>query len=221
MRILVVENNNLLGDGMRLGLKQYHHTVDWVKNEFATLQALQTEHFDMVVLDLNSTNSPEEEILKKIRAKDINVPVIVIAKQSTVEDRVRILDAGADDFLAKPFDLEELCARIRAIKRRTNSRIESLITHGLITLDPATRTVHKKGKLINLPRREFVLLQLLMENPGRVMNREQIMQILYGWGADIDSNALEVHIHNLRAKFNRSLIKTVRGVGYALQKQEH
>jgi len=216
MRILLVEDDELLGDGTRFGLMQYQYNVDWVKNGMAAWHCLQSEHFDMVILDLGLPKLSGEELLKNMRAKNISTPVIVLTARDKIHDLVNSLDIGADDYIVKPFGLEELCARIRAIQRRVNSRCEPTITVGDINMDPAKRMVYKNGNLITLSRREFVLLQMLMENSDRVLSREKITQSLYGWGDDIDSNALEVHIHNLRKKFGNKSIITVRGVGYIL-----
>jgi two-component system, OmpR family, response regulator QseB len=218
MRILLVEDDELLGDGIRAGLMQYQYIVDWVKNGLAALQAIQTEHFDMVILDIGLPKLTGDEVLKTIRTKNINTPVIILTARDAVDDKIKGLDIGADDYLVKPFDLDELCARIRAIQRRAVSRAEPIITVGTIQLDPAARTVTKDGQPLEISRREFVLLQMLLENAGRVLSREQITQSLYGWGDDIDSNALEVHVHNLRKKFGNESIITIRGVGYMFEK---
>jgi two-component system, OmpR family, response regulator QseB len=220
MRILLVEDDILLGEGMRTALMQYQYTVDWVKNGLAALQALQTEHFDMVILDINLPKLSGLEVLKAIRTKNILVPVLILTARDTIDDRVIGLDFGADDYIIKPFDLDELCARIRAVKRRSASRANPIIKWEDVTLDPATRTVYKNSQEIELSRREFVLLQMLLENAGKILSREQLTQSLYGWGDDIDSNALEVHIHNLRKKFGDKFISTIRGVGYMLQKSK-
>jgi two-component system response regulator QseB len=219
MRILLVEDDELLGDGVRTGLLQFQYTVDWVKNGLAALQALQTEHFDLAILDLNLPRMSGLEILKTIRAKNNTIPVLILTARDTIDDRIQGLDLGADDYLVKPFDLDELCARIRAIKRRTSSnRTAPILSVGLVSLDPATRSVYIDKDIMELSRREFSLLQMLMENVGRVLSREQITQSLYGWGDDIDSNALEVHVHNLRKKFGEKFIRTIRGVGYIIEK---
>jgi two-component system, OmpR family, response regulator QseB len=218
MRILLVEDDELLGDGIRAGLAQYQYVVDWIKNGIAALNALQNEHFDLVILDLGLPKMSGEDVLKNMRSKNNATPVIILTARDAINDRVKCLDIGADDYIVKPFDLDELCARIRAVQRRTTSRVDTVITIADITLDPAARTITKENKLVELSRREFVLMQMLMENAGRVLSREQITQSLYGWGDDIDSNALEVHIHNLRKKFGNDLISTIRGVGYILKK---
>lgn len=220
MRVLLVEDDELLGDSIRSGLTQYQYTVDWVKNGLAAWSALQTEHFDLVILDLNLPKLSGEEVLKNIRAKNISVPVIILTAYDTIHERIKGFDSGADDYVTKPFNLEELCARIRAIRRRTNSsaQVNTTMTVGDIALDPATRLVFKGGQMVELSRREFVLLQMLMENAGKVVSREQATQSMYGWGYDIDSNALEVHVHNLRKKLKCKNITTIRGVGYMLVK---
>lgn len=219
MRILLVEDDELLGRGIHLGLTQYQYTVDWVKNGLAAWSALQTEHFDLVILDLGLPKLSGEDILKNMRAKNILTPVIILTAHDAIHHRIQGFDNGADDYVTKPFNLEELCARIRAIRRRTSStRENTTITTGDITLDPTTRLVFKSGKMVELSRREFVLLQMLLENAGKVLTREQATQSLYGWGYDIDSNALEVHVHNLRKKLKCKNISTIRGVGYMLNK---
>lgn len=218
MRILLAEDDELLGDGIRSGLIQYQYNVDWVKNGMAAWTSLQSEHFDMVILDLGLPKLSGEELLKNMRSKNIDTPVVILTARDSTTDLIKGLDTGADDYVVKPFDLEELCARIRAIQRRISSRAEPTITVGNIALDPATRLVFKAGQMVELSRREFILLQMLMENVGRVLSREQITQSLYGWSDDIDSNALEVHVHNLRKKFGSDTIATVRGVGYMLTK---
>lgn len=219
MRILLVEDDDLLGDGVRHGLTQYGYTVDWVKNGQAAQQAiLSTEKFDIVILDIGLPQRSGLEVLKTIRAKNDKTPVILLTARVTVEDRIKGLDAGADDYIAKPFDFEELCARIRAMQRRSVQRAEPILSYGAITLDPASHSVFKDGELMNISRREYALLQKLLENVGRVISREQLTQTLYGWGDEVDSNALEVHIHNLRKKFGSNFIRTIRGVGYMIEK---
>ncbi len=221
MRILLVEDDELLGDGLRSGLSQYNYTVDWVKDGQAAIYATNTEQFDIIILDLGLPKRSGIDVLKTIRSRGVKTPVLILTALDGVENLVTGLDSGADDYLAKPFDLEELCARIRALQRRgTGGRAEPVIQFGSITLDPASYTVKKDGKLVDISRREFVLLHILLENAGRVLSREYLTQNLYGWGGDIDSNALEVHIHKLRKKFGNDLITTIRGVGYIIEKPE-
>lgn len=219
MRILLVEDDELLGDGIFSGLKHYGHTVDWVKDGKSAFDALsrKQENFDIVVLDLGLPKMSGLDVLKKIREKNIAVPVLILTAKDTVESRVQGLDAGADDYLQKPFDLDELCARMRALQRRSKSRVQPILTYGDITLDPAAHIITHKGETIELSRREFALLQKLLENAGRVISRDQLNQTLYGWNETIDSNALEVHIHNLRKRFGNKLIRTIRGIGYMIK----
>ena len=220
MRILLVEDDELLGDGVRVGLLQYGYTVDWVKDGQAALQAVTAENFDLIILDIGLPRRSGLEVLKAARSKNLTMPVIILTARETVEDRVRGLDAGADDYITKPFDLEELCARIRAMLRRSATRAEPMLAFGNITLDPASHSVFKEGELLNISRREYALLHKLLENPGRVISRDQLTQTLYGWGDEVDSNALEVHIHNLRKKLGTDLIRTIRGVGYLIEKNK-
>jgi two-component system response regulator QseB len=218
MRILLVEDDELLGDGLRTGLVQYGYAVDWLKDGLTADQALKTENFDVVVLDLGLPKLPGISVLQNLRSRGQATPVIILTARDSIEERVKGLDSGADDYLTKPFDLDELCARLRALQRRTTARAEPVLTHENIALDPAAHTVTLDGNLVNVSRREFALLQKLMENAGRVLSREHLTQSLYGWGEDVDSNALEVHIHNLRKKFGQDFIHTIRGIGYMIDK---
>jgi two-component system response regulator QseB len=220
MRILLVEDDELLGDGLRTGLVQYGYAVDWLKDGLAADQALKTENFELVVLDLGLPKMPGITVLQNLRARGLTMPVLILTARESIEERVKGLDSGADDYLTKPFDLDELCARLRALQRRFSSRAEPLIVHDSITLDPAAHTVTFKGELMNVSRREFALLHKLLENAGRVLSREHLTQSLYGWGEDVDSNALEVHIHNLRKKFGQEFIHTIRGIGYMINKSK-
>ncbi|MBS0349772.1 MAG: response regulator [Proteobacteria bacterium] len=223
MRILLVEDDELLGDGIRTGLRHYGYTVDWVKDGKAAHRVLTTpqEDFDVIVLDLGLPKMSGLDLLRSIRERHITIPVVILTARESVEDRVKGLDAGADDYLTKPFDLDELCARMRALQRRSKARANPVIVYGNIELDPASHTVQQGGKDAIISRREFALLQKLLENTGRVISREQLNQTLYGWGENIDSNALEVHIHNLRKRFGSNLIRTIRGVGYMISKEEN
>jgi two-component system response regulator QseB len=221
MRILLVEDDLMLGDGLRTGLTQYRYTVDWVKDGNAAVQAISSEPFEIIILDLGLPKRSGLDVLRTIRSKGINTPVLILTASDGVENLVKGLDSGADDYLAKPFDLDELCARIRALQRRGSSgRAKPIIHFGDIKLDPASHTVYKNDELVIISRREFVLLHLLLDNPGRVLSREYLTQSLYGWGGDVDSNALEVHVHNLRKKFGNKIITTIRGVGYMAEKPE-
>lgn len=220
MRVLLVEDDEFLGDGIRTGLKHYGHTVDWVKDGRSAQDVLTAKHetFDIIVLDIGLPKLSGLDVIRIIREKNVTTPVVLLTARDTVDDRVKGLDAGADDYLTKPFDLDELCARLRALQRRSKARAKPVIGYADITLDPASHVVTQKNKEITVSRREFVLLQKLLENTGRVISREQLNQTLYGWGENIDSNALEVHIHNLRKRFGPKLIRTIRGVGYMVEK---
>jgi DNA-binding response OmpR family regulator len=220
MRLLLVEDDGILGDGIRAGLSQEGYAVDWVTDGYLAGHALQSEQYDLVVLDLGLPRRSGLEVLRDLRAKGSNIPVLILTARDTVADRVTGLDSGADDYLVKPFALNELCARVRALHRRTNERGTPLIRHGAITLDPAARKVTHEGKPVDLSVREFALLQTLLSTTGRVLSRARIEQSLYAWGEEIESNAVEVHIHHLRKKLGASLIRTIRGVGYVIDKDQ-
>jgi len=218
MRILIVEDDELLGDGIQAGLTQDGYTVDWVMDGLMAKEAILESTFDAVILDLGLPKLSGLEVLKAVRKKKISVPVLILTANDSVTDRVKGLDLGADDYMTKPFDFTEVSARLRALMRRSAGRSSPTIVHGDIIIDPASHEVMLKGNAVKLSRREFALLETLIENAGRVISREQMVDILYGWNDDIESNALEVHIHNLRKKFGSTLIKTIRGVGYIIQK---
>ena len=218
MRLLLVEDDQLLGDGICAGLKQDGYTVDWVQDGELADHALQSEHFDAVVLDISLPRLSGIDVLKRLRSRKSLVPVLLLTARDTVADRIEGLDSGADDYLIKPFDLDELNARLRALLRRSSGRATPLLTNGDIVLDPAARRVTLNDQIIELSQREFILLQLLMDNPDRVLSRSRLEETLYGWGEGVESNTLEVHIHHLRKKLGNGLIRTVRGVGYVLEK---
>jgi two-component system, OmpR family, response regulator QseB len=220
MRVLLAEDDELLGDAVCKGLIEYFYTVDWVKDGQSAQEAISLNTFDIIVLDIGLPKSTGFEVLKFIRSKNITTPIVILTARDSIDDQIKGLDAGADDYVTKPFDLDALCARLRAMQRRASSRAEPILTYGFISLDPASHTVHANGELMNISRREFTLLQKLLENQGRVLSRESLTSTLYGWGADVDSNALEVHIHNLRKKFGTKLIRTFRGVGYMIDKED-
>lgn len=219
MRILLVEDDPLLGDGTRVGLTQMGFTVDWMRDGRAAQLALEAESYACVVLDLGLPRLSGIELLKQLRLAGDKTPVLILTARDTVADRVAGLDSGADDYLIKPFDLDELAARIRALLRRASGRASSVIRHGDVELDPAAHTVCVAGKPVELSPREFSLLQELLENAGRVLSRERLEQSLYGWGDAVESNTVEVHIHHLRKKLSVDLIRTIRGVGYMVDKE--
>ncbi len=219
MRILLVEDDELLGTGVKTMLMQEGYAVDWLKDGKAADQALRTDEFDLVILDIGLPKLSGLEVLKRMRRRSQSEPVLLLTAKDEPQDQVVGFNTGADDYLTKPFDLDVLCARLRALHRRMAERAEPTIKHGDILLDPAAHHVTYKGAKLNLTRREFALLQKLLENVGRALSREQLTQSLYGWDEDVDSNALEVHIHNLRKKFGTEFIHTIRGVGYMIEKE--
>lgn len=220
MRLLLVEDDELLGDAVKTGLTQFGYVVDWLADGESARLAVKSEIFDLIILDLGLPKLSGLAFLQAIRHQGNKTPVIILTARESIEDRVKGLDSGADDYLIKPFDLNELSARIRALVRRSVGRADAIIQYRNITLDPAAHTVLLNNEKINLPRREFSLLQKLLENTGQVLSRDKLMQSIYGWDEDVDSNTLEVHIHNLRKKLNANFIRTIRGVGYIAEKLE-
>lgn len=218
MRILLVEDDFMLGDGIADSLRNEGYTVDWIKDGVSAMNVLKAESFDLVVLDLGLPRIDGIQIIKQARAESLPIPILVLTARDTVQDRVLGLDAGADDYLVKPFDAVELKARIRALIRRSAGRATPVIQYADIILDPGSQSVTYKGEPVILPRREYALLKELLEHAGQVLSRERLTQTLYGWLDDVESNALEVHVHHLRKKFFAELIKTVRGVGYIVEK---
>jgi two-component system response regulator QseB len=217
VRLLLVEDDPMIGEAIRAGLKREGFVVDWVHEAGAAARVLGSEPFGVVLLDLGLPGSDGLQLLKTLRARGEMLPVLIITARDAVSDRVQGLDAGADDYLIKPFDLDELAARIRALLRRKSGRAASAIEHLGVVLDPATHRVTQQGAEIALAPREFALLQLLMERPGTILSRAQIEERLYGWGEEVESNAVEVHIHGLRRKLGAQFILTVRGVGYRVR----
>jgi two-component system, OmpR family, response regulator QseB len=217
MRLLLVEDDAMIGEAILAGLKREGFTVDWVHDAAVAAQVLRTEPFELVLLDLGLPGGDGLELLKALRGRGESLPVLIITARDAVSDRVRGLDAGADDYLVKPFDLDELAARIRALLRRKSGRASSGLEHAGVVLDPATHRVTRNGVEVALSPREFALLQLLLERPGAILSRAQIEERLYGWGEEVESNAVEVHIHGLRRKLGAQFILTVRGVGYRVQ----
>lgn len=218
MRILLAEDDALLGDGLRAGLRQRGFQVDWVRSGDVAERELRGQPYEAAVLDLGLPQMDGMEVLAAVRRAGICMPVLVLTARDAIPDRIRGLDAGADDYVIKPVDLDELAARLRALVRRAHGKSqENLGVHDVV-LDAAARIVHKAGVAVTLSGREFDLLHIFLLNAGRVLSREQLEQHLYSWGQEVESNAVEVHIHNLRRKLGTSLIQTVRGVGYILPK---
>jgi two-component system response regulator QseB len=220
MRILLAEDDKSLGSLICNALHKGGDTIDWVQDGQAAIDALinKTDKFDVIILDLGLPKIDGLSVLQKARKAGIHTPVMILTARDTIEDRVKGLDSGSDDYLTKPFDVDELSARLRALQRRSLSRTENIITYRNITLNPVSHTVLVDNEPVLLPRREFTLLQKLLENIGNVITRELLAQSLYGWNEDVDSNTLEVHIHNLRKKLGIDCIRTIRGVGYMIDK---
>ncbi|MHB1186200.1 response regulator [Thiobacillus sp.] len=221
MRILLVEDDRLLGDGLKAGLAQAGYAVDWLRDGEAAVAALSTETFAAVVLDLGLPKRDGLSVLQWLRGRKDATPVLILTARDQLEDRVRGLDLGADDYVLKPFDLDEIAARLRALVRRAHGRPEPVLTLGAIELNPAARTVTRAGQAVELTPREFDLLHLLLQNADRVLTRRSLEEQLYTWNDAVDSNALEVHIHHLRRKLGNELIRTVRGVGYMASASPH
>jgi len=221
MRLLLVEDDEMLGKAVKAGLKQGGYTVDWLTDGESALQALESDEFDVIVLDLGLPRMSGIEVLQRIRQKNNAVPVMILTAYDTVSDRISGLDAGADDYLIKPFDLDELLARLRAITRRSGGRSQSRIEVGQIILDTAAHRIMVDGKDISISNKEYQLLGYLMSNVGKVIPRDRLESILYGWEGGVESNSLEVYIHNLRKKLGAKYITTVRGVGYRFENIEN
>ncbi len=217
MRLLLVEDDSALGEGIRVALKPEGYTVDWVQDGRSALHALTHERFDLAILDLGLPDMDGLDVLRRLRERQQAVPVLVLTARDATSDRIQGLDAGADDYLIKPFEVGELTARLRALLRRSFGRPQPVLEHGGVRLDPVSQEVSCRGEVVTLQRKEFLLLHQLMSQPGRVFTRDRLEEVLYGWSESAaESNALEVHIHHLRRKLYPELIRTVRGVGYRI-----
>ncbi len=216
MRVLVIEDDLLLGDAIQAGLRQAGYAVDWMKDGVAADQALSTEPYVAAVLDLGLPRMSGLEVLQRLRNRNSPIPVLILTAMDTVEDRIKGLDAGADDYLVKPFDMGELSARLRALVRRASGKVAAALQVAGVELDAAAHQVFYQHQSIELPAKEFAVLHALMLNVGRVLSRAQIEEQLYAWGEEVESNAVEVHIHHLRRKLFPELIETIRGVGYLI-----
>ena len=219
MRILLVEDDTLLGEGIQTGLVQDGYTVDWLTDGQLADQALQHNSFDLLVLDLNLPGLSGLDLLTALRARRSDMPVLILTARDSVSDRITGLDCGADDYLVKPFNFDELSARLRALLRRASGRASPSIVNGELSIDPSSHRVILNDREVVLSQREFAVLALLATNVGRALPRSRIEEVLYGWGSDVCSNALEVHIHNLRRKLGNEWIRTIRGLGYMMEKQ--
>jgi two-component system response regulator QseB len=216
MRLLLVEDDSMIGAAAQKGLRSEGHTVDWVRDGPQADIAVAGGGYDLVLLDLGLPRKDGLTLLRGWRTRGLDVPVLIITARDAVSDRVAGLDAGSDDYLVKPFDLDELSARVRAVLRRRSGRADAVVKLGALELDTAARRVRFKGKEVGLSAREYALLEALADRPGAYLSRSQLEERLYGWDEEIASNAVEVHIHGLRRKLDPELIRNVRGLGYTL-----
>jgi len=220
MRLLLVEDDSMLGAALKAGLQQDGHAVDWVRTadeaDTAWIAAGKAAAYDAVVLDLGLPDGSGIDLLRRARQRRIATPVLIATARDRVADRIAGLDAGADDYMVKPIDLDELAARLRAIERRVIGRAESAIVIGEIAIDPATRSVVRAGQPLDLTARELAVLLALAKRPGVTLSRDQLVEALYGWEGSIESNAIDVHIHHLRRKLGADVIETQRGLGWRL-----
>jgi len=226
MRVLLVEDDALLGDAIQAGLKQSGYAVDWMKDGMAADQALTTEPYAAVVLDLGLPRLSGLDVLKRLRSRNnptqqqtqnVRIPVLILTAMDAVGDRIKGLDAGADDYLVKPFDMGELSARLRALVRRATGNATPVLQVSGVRLDPAAHQVYYRDAPVELSAKEFAVLHALMLNVGKVLSRAQLEEQLYAWGEEVESNAVEVHIHHLRRKLFSALVETIRGVGYLIR----
>lgn len=218
MDLLLVEDDEMLGDGVQSVLQRRGLGIDWVRDGISAMQSLKTYRYDVLLLDLNIPWLSGLEVLARLREEGNQIPVLVLTARSEVVDRVAALDSGADDYLVKPFDIDELCARIRALHRRHRGQESPCLRHGDLILDPSARTVTVNSSEVSLSAKEFDILLALMDNMGRVMSRRKLNETVYCLDDEVESNALEVHIHHLRRKLGDHPIRTVRGVGYVIEK---
>ncbi|MFM2481986.1 response regulator [Celerinatantimonas sp. YJH-8] len=218
MRLLLVEDDQLLGQSMETSLSRCGYTVDWLQNGAGVLSALKMESFSCIILDLTLPDIDGLEVLAQLRKAKFQLPVLILTARDDIDDRVKGLDAGADDYLVKPFALEELMARLRVLIRRQSGYSDPLVSIGDLTLSMTEQSVTYQGEVVRLTHHEFKLLSSLVMQAGRVQSKEQLQQVLYGWDEGAGENAIEVHIHNLRKKLNGFPIKNIRGVGYLIEK---
>lgn len=219
MRLLLVEDDPMIGRNIQAGLRQDGYSVDWVQDGVSAESALSDQVYDLLLLDLGLPRKSGLDVIKTLRQQKNAIPILVLTARDAVSDRVHGLDSGADDYLVKPFDLDELSARIRALLRRSAGRPETILEHGNLKLNPATHEVFLDDKPVNLSRREFTLLHIFMEKPGSPLSRSQLEDRMYGWGEEVESNAVEVYIHGLRQKLGSHWIVNIRGIGYMIPRQ--
>lgn len=216
MRLLLVEDDPMIGESLEEGLRGESYAVDWVRDGSAVELALSGFTYDLMLLDLGLPGKQGMAVLRAVRERGDDLPVLIITARDGTPARVEGLDAGADDYLVKPFDLDELLARIRALLRRRVSRTQSVILHGSLRLDLASHEATLDGQPVKLSAREFSVLRVLLDNPGKVISKSQLEEKLYGWNAEVESNTVDVYVHHLRKKFGSDFIKNVRGVGYKI-----
>jgi DNA-binding response OmpR family regulator len=218
MRVLLVEDDAMIAAGLQAGLRQSGFTVDWIPDGAAAELALKSGSFDLVLLDLGLPKRDGQTVLRNLRARADKTPVVILTARDEMQHRLTGLNAGADDYIVKPFDLDEVIARMHSVLRRSAGRAEPAIQHGDLRMDSAMRSVHLKGEPVTLSAHEFAVLEALLHRPGVVLSRAQLEDRLYGWQDPIGSNAVEVYIHGLRRKLGSGAIRTVRGVGYFVPK---
>ena len=219
MRVLLVEDDSMIGEAIQGALKDASYATDWVQNGQTALHTLAYQHYDIVLLDLGLPGKDGLDVLKSIRSKDNPVPVLIITARDHVNDRISGLDCGADDYMIKPFEITELLARMRAVLRRKGGAATLLLTNGTISLDPATREAQvNDGEAMQLSNREFALLQAMMVRPGAILSRSELEERIYGWGEEVESNAVEFLIHSVRKKLGSDMIKNIRGIGWMVSK---
>ncbi|HAA47044.1 MAG TPA: DNA-binding response regulator [Synergistaceae bacterium] len=218
MRLLVVEDDEMIGEEIKTGLSRRGYTVDWVQDLESAAMALDLENFMLVVLDLGLPDGSGLELLQTLRAKRRQLPVIILTAWDAVQDRIRGLDCGADDYMVKPFELEELSARIRALTRRSRGEGTPIIRFGDLAVNPADMRVFRNESPLRLSRSEYTLLMTFLQNIGKILTEQELETALYGWEKGIESNAVQVHIHNLRKKIGPGIIKNIRGFGYLMEK---
>jgi DNA-binding response OmpR family regulator len=219
MRVLLVEDDRMIAQGLQTALRQDGYTVDWMADGKSAGAALQSSQFDLVLLDLGLPERDGLTVLRELRRHGNATPVIILTARDELQDRIDGLDAGADDYIVKPFDLDEVGARMRSVLRRANGRGDPCIRLGGISLNPATRTVERDGAPVALSAHEFAVLEALLQRPGAILSRAQLEDRLYGWGAQVESNAVEVYIHSLRRKLGSDSIRTMRGLGYFVPRE--
>ena len=218
MRILLAEDDTLLGEAIHDGLNYKGHQVDWFKDGHSAYLAISTEVYECIVLDIGLPRKSGLEVLDSLRCDGNETPVLILTAMDAISDRVKGLDKGADDYLTKPFDMDELSARLRALSRRSKGRSQPTIAHRNIVVYPEAYQVEREGQKIDLSRREYTLFLKLIENTGRVFSQHELEEALYSWEGDIESNTIQVHIHNIRKKIDKDIIRTVRGLGYVVDK---